>query len=254
MREPTKIDRWLFRGDSATPNWRLLSVLPLAILTGVALARTTASVSRAFAPPTGPPDTLAATGIALPKGPALFEPRYLSRLLSDATGRSALVQGYATRYNVTRPLARSIFDAAVQEGIDPELAFRLIRVESVFDRKAVSPGGAVGLMQLMPGTADDIDPNVDTMAELLEPRTNLRLGLTNLRSMIERYEGDVRLGVIAYNRGEVAVDRALRRGKDPDNGYAALVLGPRAHGGKPYTGRGLLRPPSTGASLPVPTP
>lgn len=251
MRESTRpTAQGRFGRVSVGPRWLLPSLLPIAILSGVALAYTSASISREFGPPAGPPDTLAATGIALPKGPALFEPRYLSRLLSDATGRSALVEGYAARYHITRPLARSIVDASVEQGIDPELAFRLIRVESVFDAKAVSPGGAVGLMQLMPGTADDIDPTVDSMSELLDPRTNMRLGLINLRLMIERYDGDVRLGVLAYNRGEVAVDRALRRGKDPENGYSVLVLGPRAHGGKPYTGTGLLRRASGTSSGP----
>ncbi|HEY0038430.1 MAG TPA: transglycosylase SLT domain-containing protein, partial [Longimicrobium sp.] len=73
--------------------------------------------------------------------------------------------------------------------------------------------------------------------------TNMRLGFGYLREMIERYDkyGDdaVRLGVLAYNRGENAVDRALKRGKDPENGYGARVLGPRAHGGRSYQGKGV---------------
>jgi hypothetical protein len=58
--------------------------------------------------------------------------------------------------------------------------------------------------------------------------------------MIERYD-DVRLGLLAYNRGQTAVDRALRRGADPENGYSHKVLGTR--GSKPYQGPGLLPPP-----------
>ncbi|HEX2209017.1 MAG TPA: hypothetical protein VHG93_15165, partial [Longimicrobium sp.] len=66
----------------------------------------------------------------------------------------------------------------------------------------------------------------------------------------ERYEEHgadaVRLGVIAYNRGEVAVDRALRRGADPENGYGRRILGPRAHGGEAYKGSGIIPvPPDT---------
>ena len=58
---------------------------------------------------------------------------------------------------------------------------------------------------------------------------------------------DVRLVVIAYNRGEISVDRALRRGADPENGYGKRILGPRAHGGQEYKGTG-IRPLPSGAT------
>ncbi|HEX8830733.1 MAG TPA: hypothetical protein VF705_06180, partial [Longimicrobium sp.] len=72
------------------------------------------------------------------------------------------------------------------------------------------------------------------------------VGFTNLRNMLELFDGDVRLAVIAYNRGEVAVQRAMRRGRDPENGYGERVLGAIHHGGKPYKGPGLL--PETAAT------
>ena len=124
------------------------------------------------------------------------------------------------------------------EGIDPELGFRMIRVESGFEPRARGAMGAAGLLQLMPSTARTIDRTVDTRKELLDPATNLRLGFHYLREMIERYDGDVRLGVLAYNRGEIAVDRALKRGRDPENGYSHKVLGTRSSA--PYKGHGLV--------------
>jgi soluble lytic murein transglycosylase-like protein len=141
----------------------------------------------------------------------------------------------------------------VEVGLDPELGFRLVRVESVFDPDAIGAGGATGLVQMMPGTARDIDPRIDTRKELIDPHTNMRLGFGYLRDMIERYEEHgadaVRLGVIAYNRGEIAVDRALRRGADPENGYGRRILGPRAHGGQEYKGKGIIPiPPAKPAS------
>jgi soluble lytic murein transglycosylase-like protein len=211
-------------------------------LCGVVLAVSTTSVPTVFAPPKGPPDTLRHTGVALHGPSGLLRTRYLERAISTRSPREALIAELAARYNITEPLARSIHDAAIAAGVDPELGFRLIRVESVFEAKVIGPGGALGLTQLMPGTARDLDSTVHTVADILEPRTNLRLGFGNLRAMIERYEGDVRLGVLAYNRGERAVDRALKRGADPENGYSIRVLGPRAHGGRPYAGPGLLRP------------
>lgn len=219
-------------------------VLPLAVVAGLVVATLSPGVPEFFAPPKGPPDTLRELRVALPGAAGAGLPtRYLDRAVRPRESpRDSALRELSTRYNVTRPLARSVFEAAEEVGIDPELAFRLVRVESVFDEDAVGRGGALGLTQLMPGTARDIDPTVRTRREILEPRTNMRLGFTNLRNMIQMFEGDVRLGVIAYNRGEVAVKRAVRRGRDPENGYGKRVLGPRAHGGKGYTGKGLIPP------------
>ena len=231
------------RAHAAMPRW-LLVALPLAIIGGIALALTSTSVPAVFGPRRGPPDTLAVTRIAAPRTPSLLQARYLERALAAKSARETRITTLADRYHVTLPLARLIHDVAIAEGIDPELAFRLIRVESRFEADVIGMGGALGLMQLMWGTAQDLDPTIQTRQQVLDPRTNLRLGLTNLRDMIERYGGDVRLGVIAYNRGERAVDRAIREGKDPENGYGVRVLGPVRHGGRAYAGTGLLPRPA----------
>jgi soluble lytic murein transglycosylase-like protein len=206
----------------------------------VGLALTSSGSARMFEPPAGPPDTLRVLHAPIPKPAAIAQTRYLRRLTERESGPDREVADLAERYRITRPLARRIHQAALAEGIDPELAFRLIRVESVFDEDAIGPGGALGLTQLMYGTARDIDPSVRSRREVLDATTNMRIGFTNLRNMIRMFDGDVRLGVIAYNRGEIAVQRALRRGRDPENGYGERVLGPRAHGGRRYKGPGLV--------------
>jgi len=134
--------------------------------------------------------------------------------------------------------ALEIVDSAIAEGIDPELGFRIVRVESVFGPNARGRYGALGLTQLMPATARSIDRSLRTEAQILEPVTNLRTGFRYLRMMIERYEGDVRLGLLAYNRGLGTVDRALRAGRDPENGYSPKVLG---GSGSQYTGKGIIK-------------
>jgi soluble lytic murein transglycosylase-like protein len=143
---------------------------------------------------------------------------------------------YMSRHTVPSELADKIIEESTAAGIDPELAFRLIRVESRFQPRARSSQGALGLMQLMPGTARRLDRSLRSEADILDPRTNLKLGLRYLRSMIDRYD-DVRLGLLAYNRGPNAVDRALSRGQDPENGYSRKVLGT---GTNRYRGEGLL--------------
>ena len=181
-----------------------------------------------------------------------FTPEYLLRAAESVSNRSTTAAeipievttptelsaaNYAKRYGISRDLAQKIVDVALAEGVDPELGFRLIRAESRFVVNARGPGGSLGLLQLMPGTARSLDRSLRTDAQILEPSTNLRLGLRYLRRMIDRYDGDVRLGLLAYNRGPVAVDRALKNGRNPENGYTRKVLG---SGGAAYRGAGLL--------------
>jgi hypothetical protein len=139
-------------------------------------------------------------------------------------------------YNLSRELAEEIYDVAASENIEPEIAYGLIRAESAFKNSATSPVGAVGLTQLMPRTAAWMEPGV-TRAQLRDSGTNLRIGFKYLRSLIDKYEGDTKLALIAYNRGPGTVDRELRNGRDPDNGYADFVFGRKDHGHKLFTSR-----------------
>jgi soluble lytic murein transglycosylase-like protein len=127
-------------------------------------------------------------------------------------------------YRVPDTLAEQIVEAASEHGIEPDVAFGLVATESGFKRTARSSVGAVGLAQLMPATARWLEPGT-TRKDLEDPETNLRLGFRYLRDMIEKYDGDTELALTAYNRGPGTVDRVLRRGGDPDNGYAGKVLG-----------------------------
>lgn len=136
------------------------------------------------------------------------------------------------RYRVDASLAAEIFDAAMTEGIDPELAFPLVRLESRFDAKAISPVGAIGLTQLMLPTAREYESGVSKEA-LLDPRTNLRIGFRHLRALIRENRGDVQLALLVYNRGPAAVEVSRELGLDPSNGYDRVVL-------RGYRGRGVI--------------
>jgi soluble lytic murein transglycosylase-like protein len=130
----------------------------------------------------------------------------------------------SAKYGITAELAITIEEIALAEGVDPKLAFELVRVESRFNHRAVSPVGAVGLAQLMPATARLLSPGI-TRTQMFDPETNLRLGFRFFNTLLKHYHGDVRLALLAYNRGPATVDRLLAAGKDPGNGYASLVLG-----------------------------
>ncbi|MGH7447442.1 MAG: lytic transglycosylase domain-containing protein [Longimicrobiales bacterium] len=134
---------------------------------------------------------------------------------------SSIVE-HSKTYRIPADLASAIHDISLSEGIEPDLAFSLVRVESGFTRRAVSSAGAVGYTQVMPATAFWLQPGL-SRADLFERDTNLRLGFRYLRMMVEQYDGDLHLALLAYNRGPGRVDDILRTGGDPSNGYSLNV-------------------------------
>jgi soluble lytic murein transglycosylase-like protein len=139
---------------------------------------------------------------------------------------------YSSQYRVGADLATSVYDIALAEGIEPELAFRLVRVESEFNERATSPVGAVGLTQLMLPTARYFKKGI-TRDELYDRETNLRIGFRYLRTLVREYNGNVQLALLVYNRGPLAVQNSRAKGIDPSNGYERLVM-------KGYKGRGVV--------------
>ena len=103
-------------------------------------------------------------------------------------------------------------DASRTHGIDYELLQALIATESGFNTFAVSPKGAVGLMQLMPPTAErygvKADKTIPIEQKLTDPKTNIKAGASYLRDLIKMFPGQLELAVAAYNAGEGAVKRA----------------------------------------------
>ncbi len=103
-------------------------------------------------------------------------------------------------------------DAAKLHDIDYELLQALIATESGFDAGAVSPKGAVGLMQVMPATAGrygvSSDKKTTVEKKLADPKTNIRTGTRYLRYLLNLFPGRLDLALAAYNAGEGAVQRA----------------------------------------------
>lgn len=92
-------------------------------------------------------------------------------------------------------------EAAVRAGLPAAFVESVAKTESGFDPAAVSPKGAIGVMQLMPATAKTLgaDPN--------DPAQNIEAGARLLRELLIKYNGDVVKALAAYNAGETAVDR-----------------------------------------------
>jgi len=95
--------------------------------------------------------------------------------------------------------------------VDPALVKAIIAVESGFEPSAVSPKGAVGLMQVIPATGERYglaaDRQLSVDQKLADPATNLRIGTRYLRDLLARFANDLTLALAAYNAGEGAVER-----------------------------------------------
>src|SRR5579871_4648263 len=94
-------------------------------------------------------------------------------------------------------------EAAERHRIDPALIRAVIETESGWNAAAVSRKGAVGLMQLVPSTAQRFG-----VKDLFSPKQNVDAGVRYLKALLERYNGNLELALAAYNAGEGAVDRA----------------------------------------------
>jgi soluble lytic murein transglycosylase-like protein len=163
---------------------------------------------------------------------ALDSARGELELVRTQLERAQKVIGYSSRYGIGADLAGTIVDVASAEGIDPELAFRLVKLESDFNVRATSPVGAVGLTQLMPATAKYFQKGI-TREKLYDPQTNLRIGFRYLRGLVDEYDGDVKLALLVYNRGPVAVAKSQAQGDNPSNGYDRILT-------KGYSGSGVM--------------
>jgi soluble lytic murein transglycosylase-like protein len=136
-----------------------------------------------------------------------------------ATPRAVSVPTFAPKLNAFfeispgyRRVKHHLREASQLQRIDYELLQALIATESGFDARAVSPKGAVGLMQVLPATAQryGVTPErkLSVAAKLADPRTNIKAGSRYLRYLIDLYPDRLDLALAAYNAGEGAVQRA----------------------------------------------
>jgi len=111
-----------------------------------------------------------------------------------------------------KAVRRQLRAAAAEHGIELALLQALIVTESGFNAQAVSPRGAIGLMQVMPATAERYGvvsrPQAPVARQLADPSVNIAAGVRYLRYLLDLFPGQTELALAAYNAGEGAVQRA----------------------------------------------
>ncbi len=222
---------YVHRGDRVRRNERIKKLLLVAGL----------AISVALIPHERPQSAEASSFTGFSFG-SIAQSRHLRAELDATRGeleltrarldRANTILNYSTKYKIDAQLAGEIYDVSQAEGVDADLGFRVVSVESEFNPHATSSVGAIGLTQLMPSTARFFDHAV-TKEQLYDPNTNLRLGFRYLRSLITEYHGDLALALVVYNRGPETVETLRSLGVDPRNGYDASVM-------KGYSGTGLV--------------
>jgi len=115
---------------------------------------------------------------------------------------SATVSSSAGSTSKSAPYEASITEHARRQQVAVDLVRAVIQVESAFNPVAVSPKGAMGLMQLMPATARELG-----VGNPFDPDQNIRAGVAYLRRLLDRYNGNVELALAAYNAGMGNVEK-----------------------------------------------
>jgi len=190
----------------------------VVLLSGLMLSSLSCSVlSMAPLPELPPVSAPAPAVVQAPVDPAVAEVR-----ADLATRRTGLTEGEMD------VLAETIVAEARRNGLEPNLVLAVMYVESRYRNFSVSPVGALGLMQVMPATGEELARQHGVpwrgAQTLFDPQVNVRLGTAYLAKLIARYDGEVSTALAAYNWGPGHIDRRLARGRQLPEEYPGLVM------------------------------
>ena len=125
-----------------------------------------------------------------------------SKTLKKSGDSFACILNNSSAKSMKQKIDPLIDEIAMEHNVNPKLIKAVVEQESAYNPNAVSKAGAIGLMQLMPGTARELG-----VKNPLNPVENLRAGTKYLSSLLNRYQGNVIMALSAYNAGPQAVDK-----------------------------------------------
>jgi len=141
-----------------------------------------------------------------------------------------LIRGYRrqTKESWRQRLADAIYYESVDASIDPLLVASIVAKESSFHSRVKSRAGAVGLMQLRPYVAREVarDSSIEWngLATLHSPDHNVQLGVQYYKELLDRFDGDIKVALTAYNYGPTRVSRQLSEGTFRGSDYADEII------------------------------
>jgi len=128
------------------------------------------------------------------------------KLLLNLKGYNSIEHAQA---HFPQPYMDLVANFSKTTGVEPFVIFAIMKRESAFNKDAVSRSGALGLMQLMPYTAERFEPGLD-QKKLKDAETNVRLASLYLKKLFEKYDGNLIYIAAAYNAGEESLDRWVK--------------------------------------------
>ena len=169
----------------------------------------------------------------------------VNQYVGRESNQSANAKIVAANFSNTLPTATTgadidsaIEQAAARHNVDPNLVRAVVKVESNFNPNALSRKGAMGLMQLMPSTARQLN-----VKNPFDPEQNVDAGVRHLKQLLESYGGDIKLTLAAYNAGAGAVARSSGVPRYAETQNYVRRITDLYYGGSPFGRSGVAHDP-----------
>jgi soluble lytic murein transglycosylase-like protein len=164
--------------------------------------------------------------------------QYVGRESNQSANAKIVAANFSNTATTGADIDSAIEQAAARHNVDPNLVRAVVKVESNFNPNALSRKGAMGLMQLMPSTARQLN-----VKNPFDPEQNVDAGVRHLKQLLESYGGDIKLTLAAYNAGAGAVARSSGVPRYAETQNYVRRITDLYYGGSPFGRSGVAHDP-----------